>query len=259
MSAKLAQFEKELNVVNPEDKTTILTARLLQLNTDYTSAQSDRVKIESIDKMVRSGSVEGIAGDRDEGEQFRKLEDHLNEEQEKFNQDRTQYGPNHPEYKKEASRVAELQRQFDALKGEIAQRVDAEYRQAVNREQMLQKAVNETKAEFDSLNSRSLEYKALKRDADADKTLYEELTKKINEADINSGFQGTSIRLADLARPPLKPVFPRTRMFALIASLGSTLLGMGVVFVTDSLDHTIRDPSRSGESSAPRCWALCPS
>ncbi len=40
------------------------------------------------------------------------------------------------------------------------------------------------------MNARSLEYKALKRDADPEKTFYEELTKKINEAGINSGFQG---------------------------------------------------------------------
>jgi polysaccharide biosynthesis transport protein len=243
-SAALAQFEKELNVISPEEKTSILTARLLQLNTEYTTAQGDRVKLEAAAKSVKSGSAEAVEASLVEGEQLRKLQDHLNEEQEKFDQAKAQYGPNHPEYKKAAARVAELQRQFEALKGQIVQRVDVEYRQAVNREQMLQQAVNETKTEFDSLNSRSLEYKALKRDADADKALYDELTKKINEAGINSGFQGSSIRLADLARPALKPVFPNTRLNALLALLSSTLLGMGVVFFSDSLDHTIRDPEQ---------------
>ena len=41
-SAALAQFERELNVINPEEKTSILSARLLQLNTEYTNAQTDR-------------------------------------------------------------------------------------------------------------------------------------------------------------------------------------------------------------------------
>ena len=242
-SAKLAQFEKELNVISPEEKTSILTARLLQLNTEYTTAQGDRVKLEAAAKSVKSGSAEAVEAST-QGEQVRRLADRIAEEQEKFALAKEQYGPNHPEYKKAANRVAELQRQFESLKGDITQRVDVEYRQAVNREQMLQQAVNETKKEFDSLNARSVEYKALKRDADADKTLYEELTKKINEAGINSGFQGSSIRLADLARPALRPVFPRPSMNALIAFLGSTLLGMIVIFVSDSLDHTIRDPEQ---------------
>jgi capsular exopolysaccharide synthesis family protein len=242
-AAALAQFEKELNVIDPEQKTSIISSRLVQLTADYTTAQSDRARIEASAKLVRAGNLEGVEASI-EGEQFRKLEDRLNEEQEKFDQAKTQYGPNHPEYKKAVNRVAELQRQFETLKAEIAQRVEVEYRQAVNREQLLQQNLNEAKAEFDSLGARSLEYKSLKRDADADKTVYEELTKRINEASINSGFQGSAIRLADLARPPLKPVFPRTRFNALIALLGSTLLGMGVVFLADSLDHTIRDPEQ---------------
>ena len=242
-SAKLAQFEKELNVISPEEKTSILTARLLQLNTEYTTAQGDRVKLEAADKSVRSGSPEAIEAST-QGEQVRKLSDRIAEAQEKFSVVRDQYGPNHPEYKKAANSVAELQRQLESLKSEIVQRVDAEYKQSANREQMLQQAVNETKTEFDSLNARSLEYKALKRDADADKKLYEELTKKINEAGINSGFQGSSIRLADLARPSLSPIFPRTRFNALVALLGSTLFGIAVVIFSDSLDHTIRDPEQ---------------
>jgi polysaccharide biosynthesis transport protein len=59
-SAKLAQFEKELNVISPEEKTSILTARLLQLNTEYTTAQGDRVKLEAADRSVKSGSPESI-------------------------------------------------------------------------------------------------------------------------------------------------------------------------------------------------------
>src|SRR6202521_4066091 len=47
-SLALVQFERELNVINPEEKTSILSARLLQLNTEYTNAQGDRVKKEEI-------------------------------------------------------------------------------------------------------------------------------------------------------------------------------------------------------------------
>ena len=78
----------------------------------------------------------------------------------------------------------------------------------LNRESMLRQAVAETKAEFDRLNARTFEYQSLKREADADKTLYEELVRKIKEAGINAGFQNSSIRIADPARAAVKPVFP---------------------------------------------------
>src|SRR5438477_537861 len=57
-SAALAQFERELNVINPEEKTSILSARLQQLNTEYTNAQTDRVRKESAWKSVGDGSLE---------------------------------------------------------------------------------------------------------------------------------------------------------------------------------------------------------
>ncbi|MCP5117769.1 MAG: hypothetical protein GY953_43660, partial [bacterium] len=42
-SGALAGYEKELNIINPVEKTNILSSRLLELNTEYTKAQADRV------------------------------------------------------------------------------------------------------------------------------------------------------------------------------------------------------------------------
>jgi succinoglycan biosynthesis transport protein ExoP len=242
-TAALAQFEKELNVISPEEKTNILSARLLQLNQEYTTAQGDRVRKEAAARSVKDGSVEALEASA-QGEQIRKLADRIDEEGAKFATVKAEYLPNHPEYKKAANRQAELQRQFDTLKANIAQRVDVEYREAVNREKMLQDAVLEVKAEFDHLNAKSVEYKALKREADADKTLFDELIRKIKEAGINAGFQNSSIRLADPARPALRPVYPNIRVNALLAFLVSTFLGIVVIFVSENMDHTLRDPER---------------
>src|SRR6476661_1175896 len=46
-SAALAQFERELKIINPEEKTNIVSALLLQLNSEYTNAQADRVRREA--------------------------------------------------------------------------------------------------------------------------------------------------------------------------------------------------------------------
>jgi succinoglycan biosynthesis transport protein ExoP len=240
-SLALAQFQKELNVINPDDKTSILSARLMELNKDYTDAQTDRFKKEVAAKSVRTGSIESLEVSA-QGEQIRKLADKIAEADQKFAEVKTHYGASHPEYKKAATNQAELQKQLEAMKADIAQRVELEYKEAANREQTLKQAVDETKAEFDSQNGKAFEYANLKRDADADRKLYEELTRKIQEAGINAGFQDSSIRLADPARPAVKPVFPRVRTNAVIAFAASALLGIVVVFISDGLDHTLRDP-----------------
>ena len=240
-SSALAQFEKDLSVINPEEKTSILSARLLQLNTEYTAAQGDRVRQQAAFNSVKSGSMEAAQAST-QGEQLRRLADRLDEARERFATIAAQYGAGHPEYKKAHSQVAELERQLEDLKANIVNRVSLEYKEAANRESMLASAVAETKAEFDQLNAHSFQYKALKQEAESDKGLYEELVRKIKEAGINSSFQNSSIRLADSARPGLFPVFPNLPLNATLALLFSTLLAVALAVLADVLDNTVRDP-----------------
>jgi capsular exopolysaccharide synthesis family protein len=240
----LAQFEKDLNVINPEEKTNILSARLLQLNTDYTAAQGERVQKEAAWNAIKSGSLEA-AQVSSQGAELAKLNDSLNQARQRFSLVKSTYGSTHPEYRKAASEVAEVERQFETTRTNIAARVNVEYRQALNREQMLQKTVADTKAEWDRINSRSYEYQQLKREAEADKNLYDELIRKIREADINAGFQNNNIRIADLARPSLKPVFPNMTLNLVLAFLFSTVLAIGAALLQDTLDTTLRDPKEA--------------
>jgi capsular exopolysaccharide synthesis family protein len=242
-SAALVQFERELNVINPEEKTSILTSRLLQLNTEFTNAQADRVRKEAAYNSVKDGTL-AAAQVSSQGEALKKLTEALDEAQQKFAEAKTHYGLNHPEYKKAESRVNQIQTQIDDTQASIGERVEVEYHQAQNREVMLESAVTETKAEFDRLNAHSFEYQTLKRGADGDKSLYDELVRKIREAGINASFQNSSIRVADEARPGLKPVFPRTWLNVLLAFLFATFFGVGAAVLSDVLDNTIRDPDQ---------------
>lgn len=242
-SAALAQFERELNLINPEEKTSILTARLLELNSEYTKAQADRVRKEAAYNSVESGSL-AAAQASTQGEALKKLTEDLGEAQEKFAQGKTTYGANHPEYKKLQSRVTELETQLDAARKNVGRRAEVEYYEAVDRESQLENKVKETKAEYDGLNARSFEYQTLKGGAEGDKKLYEELVRRIREAGINASFQNSSIRVADLARPGLRPVFPKMWLNVLLAFLFATFFSVGAAVLSDVLDTTVRDPDQ---------------
>lgn len=245
--AALVQFERELNVINPEERTTIMSARLMQLNTEYTTAQTDRVRKEAAFDSMASGTVEA-AQVSTQGEALKRLGERLDEANQKFAEVKTHFGTNHPEYRRAAEQVSEVQRQMVSTRQNIGHRVQIEYQQAVNREKMLSRAVADQKAELDRINSRSVEYQSLKREADADKKLYEELIHKIKEAGINASFQNSSIRVADPARPPAKPVSPNIKLNALLALLFSSVLAISAAVVSDLVDDTIRDPDLAQRS-----------
>lgn len=240
----LAKFERELNVISPEEKTNILSARLLQLNTEYTNAQGERVKKEAAFNSMKGNSL-AAARVSTQGESLAKLQDRLDAAKEKFAEVKTTFGANHAEYRKSFNTLVELTRQFEEAKREIGQRVDVDYQQAKDREAMLRKSVAETKSEFDKINLRSYEYQQLKREAEGDKKLYEELVRKIKEAGINAGFQNSAIRIADLARPGARPVFPNKSLNLLLAFLLSSVLAIGAAILGDVLDNTVKDPEQA--------------
>ncbi len=240
----LAQFEKDLDVVNPEEKTNILSARLLQLNTEYTNAQADRVSKEAAWNAINTGSVEA-AEVSSQGQSLAKLTESLNEAQQRFAHVKSTFGTSHPEYRKAASDLAEVQKEFDDTRRSIGDRIAVEYRESLNREQMLQKALADTKAAWDSLNTRGFEYQQLKQEADADRALYNELIKKIREADINAGFRNNNIRIADVARPALYSVFPNMTVNLILALIFSSFLAVGAALLLDKLDTTLRNPEEA--------------
>lgn len=242
-SQALVQFERDLGVVNPDEKTNIVSARLLQLNNEYTSAQGDRVRRQAAYEAVGDDSL-AAAQVSSQGDALKKLGESLNDAREKFAEVRSHYGANHPEYRKAEVRVNEIEAQIEEARANVVTRAREEFDEARNREGMLETAVKETKAEFDGLNSRSFEYQTLKHEAESDKGLYEELVRKIKEAGINASFQNSSIRVADPARPGLKPVFPKIWLNLLLAFLLAALLAVGTAVTGDILDNTVRDPDQ---------------
>jgi succinoglycan biosynthesis transport protein ExoP len=162
-SRALAGFERDLSVVNPEEKTNIMASRLLQLNADYTSAQSERLKQQAAYDSVRGGSLDAALA-TPQGESLRKLADHLNDAEEHFAEVKSYYGANHPEYRKAQAKLVEVQVSFKATQLGIARRVEATFQEAEQRENMAKQAVADAKAEFDHINVRSFEYQAVKRE-----------------------------------------------------------------------------------------------
>ena len=208
-SERLANFERELNVINPDQKTSIQSASLLQLNSDYNTVKEERLRKEAAYNAIRSGSLDAASASS-QGDALRKLADSLDDARLRLAQDVLHFGENHPELRSARAQVEELQRQLDEKKQSIVERVRVEYQEALDRENLLRQQVETTRAEFDRINAGSFDYQALKEEADADKKLYNELVRKIREAGINSSFQDSAIRIADRARPPAGPVFPRT-------------------------------------------------
>jgi succinoglycan biosynthesis transport protein ExoP len=238
----LAGYEKQLGVINADEKTSILTARLMQLNTQYTDAENERIRKETEYRALKSNSLAALEASP-QASGLAHLSEAMQAAEAKMASAATVYGPNYPEYKRAASELAEVKREHSAMKTEVARRIETEYKEAQHRQAMLRSLFVQAKSESDRINANSYQYQQLKREAEANKSLYNELFRKIKEASIDGG-RASGIRIADEARPLLKPVFPNKKVILPLSSAFSLLLAIVCIIIGDMSDKTLRDPEQ---------------
>ena len=246
-SEALATYERQLGVIDPQQQTSILAARVLQLNQEYTAAEEERIRKQTAYKAVQAGNPAAVEISS-QAEQLQKLQTQMNDAQQNMAVIKTHYLPNNPAYKQAENQLDEITRQYNAARTDIGSRIQTDYSQAANHEAMLRDALAQAKAQADKLNASSIQYQQLKRDAEANKTLYNELFQKIKEAGINSGFQNSAIRIADEARPQSSPVFPKKSIFIALGFFISTVFAIAWVILADMLDKSVRDPEQARRS-----------
>ena len=242
---KLVQYQKELNMVDPEQRTTILTARLAQLSTEYTSAQTERIRREAMAEEV-TNTPTIAATQAAEAEYQRSLLDNavenLNQARGQFTAVRSFYAERHPEYRKSKAQLDEAQAQVDALRLTTSDKVRAQYDQALGRESRLKDLVGSTKAEANEMKSKAEQYNQLMSEAAADKKLYQDLETQTREADINDQFQNATIRVFAPGLPADEAIFPRLFINLPLAFVTSAILGILGVVLVDALDTTFSEP-----------------
>ncbi len=124
----------------------------------------------------------------------------------------------------------------------IVAQLESDYREAKQHEELLSRALDDQKAEVNVMSGKMIQYNILKREAEANKALYDSLETKLKEAQIASGLKSSNIRIVDPAMVPSTPSRPaKTRNIAL-AFLVGLVGGIGLALLREYLDNTVKTP-----------------
>jgi capsular exopolysaccharide synthesis family protein len=162
----------------------------------------------------------------------------------------TQFGPSYPKLAQLNSQLKEVEAQIQAEMRKVAARLRGDYLAAVQRESMLRSALEQQKQQANKLNESAIEYSLLKRDVDANRTLSEGLLERLKEAGVTAGLRSNNFRIVDVARVPTAPSGPNVlRNLAFALALGFST-GIGLAFLLESMDNTVRTPEQAQTISA---------
>jgi capsular exopolysaccharide synthesis family protein len=212
----LMVYQRDLGTADPEQKTSVLVAKLQALNTESSAAEADRIAKEAVYREARDGTLPEVEVSTQSSDLSRDVAN-LQAAKANLASVAATYGDQHPEYRKAQAMTDQAKTALEETRQNVSSRIGVDYRQTLVRERMLSAAVTETKQEVDDLTAQSFDYLQLKHEADTAERVYEDLFAKIKQSGINSELQNNIIRLADSARPAARPTFPNWPLIVLCA------------------------------------------
>lgn len=234
-------YERQNQIWAVDDKQNVTTQRLADLNRQLTDAQSERMRKQSMFEFAKAGDIDSVPQIRDNPavqDLLRKRAD-INTQ---FLDASTQYGPNFPKVQRLQSQLTELDASIDKEKKAVMARLQSEYAEARQREQLLSQALDQQKSEVNQMSERMVQYSILKREAEANKALYDGLLTKLKEAGISAGLRSSNIRVVDPAMVPTYPARPAKTRNILLSLVIGLVGGIGLALLREYMDNTVKSP-----------------
>lgn len=236
---KLADFQRQTNLIGTDENDNIVTERLKQLNEELTQAEADRIIKEEHYQLARSGNPELIAS-TDPSSTLQVLHSQQADLQAQYSQLAAKFGNGYPKLGELASQLASTNSAIDAEDKRIETRFANEYDAAAKAEGMIRGDFEKQTAKAYQLNESVAQYSTLKHEVESGQQLYDTLQLKLKEANVTSGLRSSYIRVVDRAEEPNKPVSPKKTTDLALGLGGGLFGGLLLALVLDSFDDTVR-------------------
>ena len=236
-----------------------VTARLLALNQELTSAEANRISTQAVDNLVKTNDPEvvlglgpmsvsggnGGAGSSVTPESVALISSLRAQEADLERQlasSTVKYGANNP-------RLIELHQQADAVKQQlkaelerVRQRATSDYQYAKLNEDAIRSQFKKQEDAANEMTDKSVKLQLLAQEAFSNQALYQGLFSKLQTATLSSGTRATRIDIVAEAVPAGLPSFPKwTPYFLAVFGVG-LFFGITAAFVRESFDETVRTP-----------------
>lgn len=248
VQARLETSEKELNdfarrnqVVDLEDRNNIISTRLTQLNADLSQTKSQRISAESLYQQARGADIDSLPTVL-ENELIATLKQNLSTLRSEYARLARTYKPRYPRMQQLQSQIDDVRQNLQQEVGNLIASLEVDYRQLANREQLLEQAVEQQKAQLLELQDRAVQYNILKRQWETNRELYSGLLERMKEVGVAAGMERDNASIIDRAMVPLAPFKPSLSRNVAIATILGLMGGIGLAFLLAFLDNTVRTP-----------------
>ena len=172
---------------------------------------------------------------------IQKLRDKIDELQDKLTALKEQYTDDWPDVQKVKKQIADLTAKLDARPKEVLTGLKLKRDAAVQHEKSLVQAYSQQHGITTEQTKSQIEMARITQELETDKQYLNTLTQRLRELKITSG-SGTAseVRIATYSRMPHQPIGPQRLRNIILALIMSLVAGIGLAFLLDFLDDTLK-------------------
>ena len=244
----LSTFQKDSGLAVVGDNQSSYSEQMTELSRQLMQSEADRIQLQAYLNRFDGDSSSSLP-QISSNPVVQSLTQKLAEVRADITQNLAIYGKNHPVVKKLQMQADELQSQLAAQRAAILKDLRTSYSAAQAREKLMQSQLNSANRQLTLMT----QYAALKKEADANTQLYDNLFAKIKESGIAAESKSSPIRIVDRARVLDSPTRPHRLTNLAIGFLGGILGGVVLAFLIEGFTTTL-----STIEDVRRCIGACP-
>lgn len=245
---EMHRFKKDKNIISVslEDRQSVISAQVAQLNQQLTETKIKRVEVGTLRNQVRtytSGKIDPLAVPLEQiskDEHIRQLSEKYIDENRKLAGLRGRYLPQHPEYAEQMAVVATSKEALMQVVLNELRTIENQYDRLVEQEAQLSDALQKAKARALYLNEQEVHYNALARHQANTAKLHQVLLQRVKESELSAELHFNNIRTLDVAVPAKrhsKPRALRNLLFSLVLGLFASI---GLALFVGVLDSSLQ-------------------
>lgn len=242
----LQNYRVKSGILGIQEQRQITAQKIMDFNKAYLDAQAQRLAIEA-----KLSQLKAIAKEKSGAQTIFIVADSpliqkLKAEAADLDVQRSKllriYKEKHPEVQKVEAQIQQVNQKIDVELANMIRAVETEYRVAQAREATLLGNVQALTHEGQNLNEKEIQYGVFQREAESNQQMYDAVLKRVKETGVEGGLESNNIRIVEEATVPKTPVRPRKRFNIIVSALVGLTVSLGVAFLLEYLDNTIKTP-----------------
>jgi len=241
--AALAQYRASNGIVTSASGGTVTEQQITTLTTELAGAEGAAAAAQTTyaaaKSQVADNNIDNISSVINSPTivELRKEHAELLSKQAEVN---SRYGPKHPETIKVIQQVQGIEAQMREESQRIVAGLESDARAAQAKAQSLRNNLAELRGQMGANSQASVVADSLQRDADAKKTIFNQLAASAQQANQQQHLSDASAQVVGRATVPTQPAFPNKPLFAALGAALGLILGAAAVFVAELLDAGVR-------------------